>query len=79
MKKLLPIVTALFTLAFLFHSCKKESEPQDPADSYVGIWLANDTLVTNSCGALIQAYNFTITKESANTIKMSGFDTYFDN
>lgn len=73
MKKSLSLLTALFTVIFLFYSCKKEPEPQDPADSYVGIWLANDTLVTNSCGALIQAYNFTITKESANTIKMSGF------
>ena len=73
MKKSIPLLTALFIVAILFHSCKKESEPQDPAYSYVGIWLANDTLVTNSCGALIQAYNFTITKESANTISMSRF------
>lgn len=73
MKKSRTLLTALFTVVFFLHSCKKESEPQDPADSYVGIWLANDTLVTNSCGALIQAYNFTITKESANTIAMSGF------
>lgn len=76
MKKSLALLTALFTVAFLFHSCKKESEPQDSADSYVGIWLANDTLTYPGSTPVYKSYNFSVTKTTPNTVSFTGFSSY---
>ena len=76
MKKSLPLLTALFTAALLFQSCKKESEPQDPADSYVGIWLANDTSTYPGSAPVYKSYNFSVTKTTPNTVSFTGFSSY---
>ncbi len=83
MKNFLPNPIVLLFLCLAIASCKKEETPTptpaaDPADSYVGIWSAKDTMTYPGDPPLFSQYNFTVSKKDANTVyflKFSAADT----
>lgn len=79
MKKSLALLTALFTVVFLLHSCKKAETEKSLADQFAGTYLVYDTLITTpisgSCGPAtdITSYMLVVSKVDDNTVSFDNF------
>lgn len=72
MKKSLSLLIALFTVVFLFHSCKKAETEKSLADQFAGTYLVYDTLITTPIFLLAGVF----TRLPQNVVYLGGLDTH---